>query len=143
MMRTFAQAIDLKDNPEMIARYVALHLKVPFEVTDALRAIGVHSMRIYRGGTRLFMLMEADDDFDLARYQDYARLPGTSAWDTLMRGFQQPTPFAQPGEWWSPLEEVFDLAAFPRRAQRDMDSASLRALFPDDPHIGDWLRSHG
>ncbi len=142
-MRAFAQAIDLKDNPEMIAEYVALHRKAWPEVTDALREIGIHSMRIYRGGTRLFMLIETEDNFDLARYQDYAKLPRTDAWDTLMRRYQQPTPFAKPGEWWSPLEEIFDLGDFPTKFERDRDNASLEDLFPDDPHFNDWLRDHG
>ena len=110
-MRVFAQALDLKDDPALIAEYVALHREVWPEVTQSLRKIGITSMRIYRGGTRLFMVIEADDEFDVARYQAYAQEPRTDAWDALTRRFQQPTPFAQPGEWWSPLEEIFDLNA--------------------------------
>ncbi|MSR41816.1 MAG: L-rhamnose mutarotase [Phycisphaerales bacterium] len=115
-MRVFAQALDLKDDPALIAEYIALHQAVWPEVTDALRHIGIRGMRIFRGGTRLYMMIEADDDFDPRRYQEYAQLPRTDAWDTLMRQFQTPTPFAQPGEWWTPLEEIFDLASFPQRA---------------------------
>lgn len=110
-MRVFAQALDLKDDPALIAEYVALHREVWPEVTQSLRKIGITSMRIYRGGTRLFMVIEADDEFDVARYQAYAQEPRTSAWDALTRRFQQPTPFAHLGEWWSPLEEIFDLNA--------------------------------
>ncbi len=112
LMRVFAQALDLKDDPALIAEYVALHREVWPEVTQSLRKIGITSMRIYRGGTRLFMVIEADDEFDVARYQAYAQEPRTGAWDALTRRFQQPTPFAQPGEWWSPLEEIFDLSTF-------------------------------
>ncbi len=111
LMRVFAQALDLKDDPALIAEYVALHREVWPEVTQSLRKIGITSMRIYRGGTRLFMVIEADDEFDVARYQAYAQEPRTGAWDALTRRFQQPTPFAQLGEWWSPLEEIFDLNA--------------------------------
>ena len=111
-MRVFAQALDLKDDPALIAEYVALHREVWPEVTQSLRKIGITSMRIYRGGTRLFMVIEADDEFDVARYQAYAQEPRTGAWDALTRRFQQPTPFAQPGEWRSPLEEIFDLSTF-------------------------------
>ncbi|MFM7259320.1 MAG: L-rhamnose mutarotase, partial [bacterium] len=83
------------------------------EVTDGLRHIGIRGMRIWRGGTRLFMVIETDDDFDPARYQDYARNPRTQACDALMRTFQQPAPSARVGEWWTQLDEIFDLAAFP------------------------------
>jgi len=117
-MKIFAQAIDLKDDlkddPQGIGEYLRHHRAVWPEVTDGLRAIGIRGMRIFRGGTRLFMVIEADDAFDPARdYQSYAQAPRTREWDALMRRFQQPAPFAAPGEWWTPLEEVFDLGWFP------------------------------
>jgi len=114
-MRVFAQALDLVDDPARVDEYLRHHRAVWPEVTEGLRAIGVRGMRIWRGGTRLFMLVETDDGFDPARYQDYARDPRAQEWDALMRGFQRPAPFAREGEWWSPLEEVFDLAWFPQR----------------------------
>ena len=113
-MRVFAQAIDLVDDPVRIDEYLRHHRAVWPEVTAGLRAIGIRGMRIWRGGTRLFMLVETDDDFDPARYQSYASNPRTREWDELMRTFQRPTPFAKPGEWWAPLEEVFDLDCFPQ-----------------------------
>ncbi len=114
-MRVFAQALDLVDDPARVDEYLRHHRAVWPEVTEGLRAIGIRGMRIWRGGTRLFMLVETDDGFDPARYQDYARDPRTSEWDALMRTFQRPAPFAKEGEWWSPLEEVFDLAWFPQQ----------------------------
>lgn len=123
-MRTFAKAIDLHDDPARIAEYVAHHRAVWPEVTDGLRRIGIRSMRIYLGGNRLFMTIETDDDFDPARYQDYASDPRTREWDALMRGFQNPAPFALAGEWWTDLTEVFDLADFaPSRAAPDASAA--------------------
>lgn len=109
-MRTFAQAIDLIDDPERIARYVDHHRAVWPEVTEGLRRIGIRGMRIWRGGDRLFMVIETDDDFDPARYQEYAKDPRTREWDALMRSFQRRTTFAREGEWWARLEEIFDLA---------------------------------
>jgi len=116
-MRVFAQAIDLADDPARIDEYLRHHRAVWPEVTDGLRAIGIRGMRIWRGGTRLFMVVETDDDFDPARYQDYAADPRTGEWDALMRTFQRPAPFAKPGEWWAQLEEVFDLSRVPARVQ--------------------------
>lgn len=112
-MRVFAQAIDLVDDPVRIDEYLRHHSAVWPEVTHGLRAIGIRGMRIWRGGSRLFMVVETDDDFDPARYQSYASNPRTQEWDALMRGFQRPAPFAKPGEWWTQLEEVFDLGRFP------------------------------
>jgi L-rhamnose mutarotase len=109
-MRAFAQAIDLYDDPERIDAYLRHHREIWPEVVEGLLRIGIRGMRIWRGGTRLFMLVETDDDFDPARYQDYAKDPRTAEWDALMRSFQTPAPFAKSGEWWARMEEIFDLA---------------------------------
>jgi L-rhamnose mutarotase len=112
-MKLYAQAIDLKDDPVRIEEYIRHHRAVWPEVTDGLRAVGIRGMRIFRGGTRLFMIIETDDGFDPARdYQSYARDPRTRAWDELMRTFQVPAPFARPGEWWTTLDEIFDIGWF-------------------------------
>lgn len=118
-MKLFAQAIDLDDDPTRIEEYIRHHRSVWPEVTDGLRAVGIRGMRIFRGGTRLFMLIETDDGFDPARdYQSYARDPKTREWDELMRTFQRPVPFARPGEWWTPLEEIFDIGWFAEHRTR-------------------------
>ena len=124
-MKLFAQALDLNDDSDGISEYVRQHRAVWPEVTDGLRAIGIRSMRIFRGGTRLFMLIETDDGFDPARdYQTYANDPRTREWDAFMRSFQRPAPFARPGEWWTPLEEIFDLAWFPENRMKNAEAGS-------------------
>ncbi len=110
-MRVFAQTLDLKDDPVRIEEYLRHHRAVWPEVIDGLRAIGIRNMRMYRAGTRLFMLVEADDSFEPTRdYQTYTRNPRARAWDELMRTFQQPVPSARDGEWWTAMEEIFDLS---------------------------------
>jgi hypothetical protein len=32
-------------------------------------------------------------------------------WEARMKAFQTPAPEAEQGEWWSPVERVFDLSA--------------------------------
>jgi hypothetical protein len=32
-----------------------------------------------------------------------------------MRTYQQAAPFAKPGEWWAPMEQIFDLCEFPAK----------------------------
>lgn len=111
-MKSFAQALDLKDDPELIREYIEQHRRVWPEVTQALRDIGITRMKIYLLGTRLFMYCEARDDFDPARdYQRYAANPRCRAWDDLMRRMQKVAPGARAGEWWAAMQEVFDLEA--------------------------------
>ncbi len=113
-MKHFAQALDLKNDPRLIAEYRAHHARVWPEVVAALRAAGIRDMRIYLLGNRLFMTFQAPENFDPARdYQQYASDPRCAEWDHLMRTYQQPTPFTTPGLWWAPMEQVFDLGAQP------------------------------
>ncbi len=109
-MKTFAQCLDLVDDPRLIAEYESWHRRVFPEVTASLRAIGIRSMRIFRHGARLFMVCEADDAFDPARdYQRYAEDAKCREWDAMMRRYQRTVPGARPGEWWSTMTEVFRL----------------------------------
>lgn len=114
-MKSFAQAIDLVDDPELIREYRRHHQAVWPEVVRALRAIGIARMKIYLVGTRLFMYFEAPDDFDPSRdFQTYADDPRCRQWDEWMRTFQRrvarsPDRAACNDEWWTPMEEVFDL----------------------------------
>lgn len=113
-MKSFAQALDLKNDPALIAEYRQHHRSVWPEVTAALRKIGITRMKLFLVGTHLFMYYEAPDSFDPARdYQAYAGNPRAAAWDSLMRQFQQRLPEARAGEWWAAMDLVFDLEAAP------------------------------
>lgn len=115
-MKVFAQALDLKDDPRLIAEYKRYHQAVWPEVVAALKGAGIASMRIFLFGNRLFMTFEAPDDFDPARdFQKYAADPRCREWDELMRRFQQRVPGAATDGWWQPMEEVFDLAWSPEQ----------------------------
>lgn len=109
-MAMFAQALDLIDDAERIREYEAYHRRIWPEVAAALRSIGISRMKIFRTGTRLFMIYEAPDGFDPARdYQAYASNPRCREWDELMRGYQRRVPAAPEGVWWTPMAEVFCL----------------------------------
>jgi L-rhamnose mutarotase len=122
-MPTFAMVLDLIDDPEVIAAYEAHHRAVWPEVLAALRRTGLEDMRIFRSGHHLFMVMTGPEGFDPATaFRDYADTPAVQRWDELMRGFQRKVPHAGPGDWWTPIPCVFDLAqpgpADSRRAPR-------------------------
>ena len=109
-MRSFAMTLGLKSDPGVVDRYREHHCAVWPGVLEVLREIGILKMKIYLHGHRLFMYLEAVDDFDPARdFARYADDPRGREWDELMRGFQEPVPGAASGEWWAAMEEVFDL----------------------------------
>ena len=110
-MKSYAMALDLRDDAEVIERYKEYHRAVWDEVLEGLRSIGISKMKIFLRGSRLFMYLETADDFDLERdFQRYTEAsPRAAEWDALMREFQVRAPDAKPGEWWAAMEEVFDL----------------------------------
>ncbi|KVE38035.1 MULTISPECIES: L-rhamnose mutarotase [Burkholderia] len=108
-------ALDLKDDPESIARYEAHHVRIWPEIAAHLRVHGVRVMEIYRLGTRLAMWMETDDaSFDADRFAAATRdTPAVREWEALMDTFQTPTPWTPAGEKWTPMHRIFDLARQP------------------------------
>jgi L-rhamnose mutarotase len=107
----YCLALDLKDDPELIARYEQLHRDVWPDVIRHIRENGVLSMEIYRLGTRLFMIMETDDAvYDADRMAQRASSdPAVQRWETLMWEMQAPTPWTPSGQKWVPMARIFDL----------------------------------
>ncbi len=110
-MKSYAQALDLKDDPETIEKYREYHRAVWPEVLESLRSIGISKMEIFLLGTHLFMYYEAPDDFVPERdFQAYTEAnPRAEEWNDLMMAFQARVPEAGPDDWWTPMEKVFDL----------------------------------
>ncbi|WP_372524730.1 L-rhamnose mutarotase [Piscinibacter sp.] len=103
-------ALDLKDDPALIARYEEHHRAVWPEVLDHLACHGVTAMTIHRLGTRLVMVMDTD-----ATVHDPLRMaaatqtdPVIARWETLMWEFQAPTPWTPAGSKWTPMHCIFD-----------------------------------
>jgi L-rhamnose mutarotase len=110
-MKQFGRTINLKNDPEIIERYLAHHRAIWPEVERGLKSIGITRMFIFKLERQLFMFMETTDEFDAAR--DWPRYeashPRIKEWQDLMASFQEPVPNAKPGEWWAEMEQVFDL----------------------------------
>ena len=108
-MKSFAQALDLKDDPEVIAEYERYHREVWPEVLASLKEIGIIRMEIFRSGNHLFMYCTAPDDFDPKRdFQAYTSTTRAKDWNDLMMTFQQKVPEADADDWWAPMSLAFD-----------------------------------
>ena len=105
-------ALDLKDDPALIAEYELQHREVWPEVLAHLRAQGVRELEIFRLGTRLVMVMDTDDAvFDPARMAAAERDdPRLRAWEDLMWKFQAATPWTPDGAKWTPMQNIFRLS---------------------------------
>ena len=109
-MKTYAYTLDLKKDPGLIAEYIEYHRNVWPEVLESLKKTGIRNDRIFILGTRLFMLIEADDDFDpKLDLQNHAAGLREKEWEDRMSKFQLPVEEAGEGEWWAQMELVFDM----------------------------------
>ena len=105
-------ALDLKDDPALIAEYEAWHRPENIwpEIPQFLRAAGVRDLEIFRCGDRLMMVMEVPADFSTERYLELGKASSRGrAWEELMWRFQRSLPFAREGEKWVPMSRVFSL----------------------------------
>lgn len=110
-MKKYCLALDLKEDDKLIAAYEDYHKKVWPEVKQSLADAGIMEMEIYRTGNRLFMIIDTTGDFSFERKaaMDNAN-SNVQEWETLMSQFQQPFPWAKPGEKWLVMEKVFQLS---------------------------------
>ena len=107
-MKRYALALDLVDDPQLIAEYEAYHRKVWPEIIKSIKDSGIIQMEIYRIGNRLFMIIEAQDDFSFAKKKIMdATNPKVQEWETLMWKYQQALPYGKAGEKWLLMEKIF------------------------------------
>ncbi len=106
----YCLALDLKDDPALIAAYEDWHRKVWPEIIASIKDAGITVLDIYRTGNRLFMILEGDDSFSFERKGAMdASNPKVQEWETLMWQFQQPLPWAKEGEKWILMDKIFEL----------------------------------
>lgn len=109
-MKRFCLALDLKDDPAVIAEYKKIHQDIWPEIRERINADGITGMDIYLTGNRLFMIMEVNDDFSFEQKSaSDAGNPRVQEWENFMWTFQQALPWAKPGEKWVMMEKIFEL----------------------------------
>ncbi|MEX1239864.1 MAG: L-rhamnose mutarotase [Cyclobacteriaceae bacterium] len=108
-MKRYCLALDVKDDPALIAEYEDHHKKVSAEILASIRDSGIERMELFRAGNRMFMIMEVTDSFS---FEEKARMdganPAVQKWEALMWKYQQALPFAKPGEKWVLMKKFFD-----------------------------------
>lgn len=109
-MNRYCLALDLKDDATVIARYEQRHQQVPAHIIASIVNAGIKVMDIYRTGNRLFMIIEAEDDFSFEKKAAMdAADPKVQEWEAQMWQFQQALPWAKEGEKWVFMEKIFSL----------------------------------
>lgn len=103
-------ALDLKDDEALISAYEKYHSPEGMwpEIPPGIRAAGVRDMQIYRIETRLFMILDLDENTNLKEaFDKMGQMPRQPEWAVLMAGFQQKLPQAQHEEQWTAMQPLF------------------------------------
>jgi L-rhamnose mutarotase len=109
-MNRYCLALDLKNDPALIAEYEEHHRKVWPEILQSIKEAGIETMEIYRTGNRLFMIMETNDSFNFEKKAKAdAANKKVQQWEELMWKYQQALPIAKPGEKWILMEKIFSM----------------------------------
>ena len=110
-MKRHCLALDLVDDPALIAEYEKYHTRVWPEIIKSIKDSGIENMQIYRTGNRLFMIIETNDDFSFSRKAAMdASNSKVQAWEELMWTFQQSLPWAKQGEKWVVMDKIFEVS---------------------------------
>jgi L-rhamnose mutarotase len=109
-MRRYCLALDLKNDPVLIAEYEQMHRKVWPENEKNILDSGVINLEIYRVSNRMFMILEVDESFTFERKAAMdASNPKVQEWEALMWKFQQALPGSKPGEKWVLMDSIYEL----------------------------------
>jgi L-rhamnose mutarotase len=109
--RRYCFALDLLNDAALIQEYRRMHEpgNVWPDVIDHIRARGVESMEIWQRGDRLYMVLEAAEDYP----RDVTKAPTQAQndrWEAYMSSFQRVLPGLPEGQKWAPMQRVFVLA---------------------------------
>ena len=112
-MKRYSLTLDLRNDPELIRQYEELHKEVWPEIISSIKDAGIENMQIYRYGTRLFMIMEVNDDFSFEKKQQGDKNNAkVQEWEELMWKYQQPLQGSKEGEKWRLMDKIFELNEF-------------------------------
>jgi len=109
-MNRYCFALDLKNDPDLIQKYIDHHQNVWPEVLESITESGIIDMQIYNAGNRLFMIMETMDNFNPeVKAKADQQNPKVQEWETLMDTYQKRLPFATEGQKWVLMDRIFSL----------------------------------
>lgn len=111
-VKRYCQTLDLKDDPELIARYVEAHNRYNSwpEIREGIRQVGILEMEIYILGNRLFMIVETPLDFDWdSAMTRLSTLPRQQEWEDYVAIFQDCPEGSTSAGKWQMMERMFYL----------------------------------
>ena len=108
--RQLVMTTDLVDDPKVIHLYDSLHSAAGVwpALEKANKASGIHSVRIWRTGTRLMMMIEVPENADMAKLDSLyvSADPKVKEWGAMMSNFQRALPGVDSTQKWTSMEII-------------------------------------
>ena len=109
----YVYTCNLKNNPDSIARYKYYHSTEGIwpEVIKTYEESGAASVKIYLKHTRLVMIVSLPESLsweEFSKRYESSYPKKMKEWGDLMEPFQTPPPFAEEGETWVKMEQIFE-----------------------------------
>lgn len=109
-MKRYCQTLSLRDDEELIKKYVEVHAQVWPEVMQGQHEVGILDMQIYRFGNQVFMICDTVDDFDWEKNMArLAQLPRQAEWEAFVAEYQGCDPNAPSTDKWHLMEKIYQL----------------------------------
>lgn len=111
-VKRYCQIIEIKDNPELIARYRECHSNDRHwkEIRDGIRSVGILEMEMYIHSNKVIMIVETDLDFDWdSAMAKLAMLPRQAEWEEFVAKLQGCDPKSTSAQKWRQMERMFYL----------------------------------
>jgi L-rhamnose mutarotase len=110
-MKTYCLALDLHDDPDLIAEYRKYHEPSTIwpKIGENIKNQGILREAIFLIGNRMVMVLETADDFSFeAKAASDQANPYMQQWEELMWKYQKALPQARLGEKWIQMEKIFE-----------------------------------
>jgi|TARA_B110000090_G_C13104033_1_gene339718 L-rhamnose mutarotase len=110
-VKRYCLALDLKNDPLLIHKYIEHHKRVWPEIIQSIKNSGVLDMQIYHISDRLFMIMEVADNFSFEKKNKMdSQNPFVIKWEELMANYQKNVSFTSRTQKWVLMDKIFELA---------------------------------
>ena len=110
-VKRYCQTLQLKDDKELIDKYVQMHSEKHHwkVIRDGIRAVGILEMEIYLKDDKLFMIVEVPLDFEWDQaFDKLKKMPMQEKWEQEMAVFQDARGESS-AEKWQLMDLIFYL----------------------------------
>ena len=111
-VKRYCQFLEIKNDPDLIKRYVECHDSNHFwkEIRDGIKQVGILEMELYIVGNKVVMIVETPLDFDWeSAMTKLSTLPRQSEWESFVSEMQGCDPLASSAAKWKLMDRMFYL----------------------------------